>query len=301
MRSLLPVLKHSQFLLLASVVMTACYASTVNDGSPGGASGRPGGSSSANAVPGGASGLPCEVVSALSKCTTCHSATPTSGAPMALVTRIDLMTASAADPNVSNAARCVVRMQDAKSPMPPSGIAAKADVDAVSAWVSAGMPEGSCMTQPAAPDPAFSGPVVCTSGMPNGPTKDGWTMNPGLACNACHAKDAPDKVLAWGGTVYATGHEPDQCVGVGSIAGATVVIADANGTELKLPVNSSGNFGMFADDPKATVLVAPFSARVEQGGKVRAMSRKLAKGEGDCNGCHTVAGTNGAPGRIALP
>jgi hypothetical protein len=149
-------------------------------------------------------------------------------------------------------------------------------------------------------DPAFSGASICTSGK-KGPTGAGLSMNPGTACNACHKTQAANRVFAWGGTVYATGHEPDQCVGVPSTAGAVVVITGANGKEVKMPVNGGGNFGIYARDAKAMALTAPFSARVEQGGKVRAMSTPLKATDGDCNGCHTEAGSQGAPGRIALP
>ena len=68
---------------------------------------------------------------------------------------------------------------------------------------------------------------------------------------------------------------------------------DANGATLTLPVNSAGNFA------SVTPLAFPVKAEVHANGKVRAMATPQASG--DCNSCHTQAGANMAPGRIALP
>ena len=43
----------------------------------------------------------------------------------------------------------------------------------------------------------------------------------------------------------------------------------------------------------------PFTAKVTHQGRERAMT--TTQTSGDCNGCHTQAGANGAPGRITLP
>jgi hypothetical protein len=45
--------------------------------------------------------------------------------------------------------------------------------------------------------------------------------------------------LQIGGTVYPTGHEPNDCYGATS---AAVEVTDANGQVTSLPVNESGNF-----------------------------------------------------------
>jgi hypothetical protein len=147
----------------------------------------------------------------------------------------------------------------------------------------------------------FNADPTCTSNKMSG-TATGPDMRPGEACNACHSKRAPSKVMAFAGTVYPTGHEPDQCLGVGgTAAGIEVVITDSANKELRLPVRASGDFEIYARDPKATALKAPFHVRVEQDGKTREMGRVLAAGEGDCNSCHTAIGSNGAPGRITVP
>ncbi len=154
---------------------------------------------------------------------------------------------------------------------------------------------------PDADDPAFTGPSTCTSGRV-GTNQVGFDMLPGQACNACHRTRAMRFLMGFAGTVYPTGHEPDTCVGVdGEARGTRVVVTDAKGQELVLPVRASGNFAALRSEPSVTRLTGPFGIRVEEGGRVRRMQRTLVAGEGDCNGCHTEQGTNGAPGRIAAP
>jgi hypothetical protein len=147
------------------------------------------------------------------------------------------------------------------------------------------------------PDP-FAGPSVCTSGK-TFTGRQGDNMRPGEACVACHKAQRVPRLFAFAGTVYPTGHEPNDCVGTteGTLA---VIITDVNKKEVSIPVNAAnnGNFSLLT-----TTLTAPYSVRVENTstGKARAMSRTLAAGEGDCNSCHTETGTNSAPGRIVAP
>jgi len=115
-------------------------------------------------------------------------------------------------------------------------------------------------------------------------------MDPGRACISCHASsfEAPKFTIA--GTVYPTGHEPDNCYGTSSVS---VGITDANGTTMTLTPNASGNF-------YSTAAVAfPIQAKVVAGGKERVMTG--AQASGDCNSCHTQTGANMAPGRIVVP
>ena len=60
-----------------------------------------------------------------------------------------------------------------------------------------------------------------------------------------------------------------------------------------VPVNTVGNFSTRAR------IVPPFKVKVTSGAKERVMAGALTAG--DCNSCHTVAGVNGAPGRIMAP
>jgi mono/diheme cytochrome c family protein len=46
-------------------------------------------------------------------------------------------------------------------------------------------------------------------------------------------------------------------------------------------------------------LALPYTAKVVQNGKTRAMG--AAQTSGDCNACHTPTGANGAPGRVTIP
>ena len=143
-----------------------------------------------------------------------------------------------------------------------------------------------------APDP-FQAAAACTSGTT-------WTrgdagsshMNPGRVCIACHStNDGP--TLAIAGTVYPTAHEPDLCYGEDGANGVAVVITGADGQTLTLTPGSSGNFDWGGS------VAFPYRAKVTYMGRERAMSGMQTTG--DCNGCHTQTGANGAPGRILLP
>lgn len=72
-----------------------------------------------------------------------------------------------------------------------------------------------------------------------------------------------------------------------------VVIKDAAGRVVELPVNAAGNF--FHKEP----LSPPLEAKLVGPGQELAM--KLPVPTGDCNSCHTERGAAGAPGRIFLP
>lgn len=120
------------------------------------------------------------------------------------------------------------------------------------------------------------------------------TMRPGEACINCHSSnpEAPTFVVA--GTVYPTAHEPADCNGSNSNGTAKVIITDATGMEHSVTVNSAGNFML-----QGASIPLPYNARVEVGTMTRAMG--ASQTSGDCNGCHTESGVNGAPGRIMLP
>jgi hypothetical protein len=109
-------------------------------------------------------------------------------------------------------------------------------------------------------------------------------MRPGDACGNCHS-------FFIAGTVYPTAHEPLLCDGTSSPT--TVIITDASGATTDLTTSSVGNFY------SNTVVQTPFTAKIYYNGLVREMTTPQVNG--DCNSCHTEAGTNGAPGRIMLP
>jgi hypothetical protein len=138
-----------------------------------------------------------------------------------------------------------------------------------------------------APDP-LSFPARCTSGETwNGVTKD-QNMRPGESCPTCHAN------FELAGTLYPTGHEPNDCDGVdGLTTAATIVVTDATGLVITLYPNMVGNFFT------SVTVTPPFHAKVVFNGTERAMT--AAQTIGACNSCHTQTGANGAPGRITLP
>jgi hypothetical protein len=126
--------------------------------------------------------------------------------------------------------------------------------------------------------------------------KDSPLMNPGRSCVQCHAElndptHAP--LYTFAGTVMLAEHEPDDCRGQG---GMTVVLTGADGTEWTATGNSAGNFWL---DPGVPIAL-PYTARiVDRAGNERVMLTALE--DGDCAGCHTAAGANGAPGRLIAP
>jgi hypothetical protein len=140
----------------------------------------------------------------------------------------------------------------------------------------------------------FAAPPICTSmtlwTMGSNPSP---LMQPGQPCIACHKgySETPSYVIA--GTLYPTAHEPDECYGTNGNGGAIVVITGSDGASISLTPNVAGAFTY-----EGTVAV-PYAAEVRYRGRVRAMIQTQVLG--DCNGCHTQAGTNLAPGRILTP
>lgn len=249
--------------------------------------------------------LPCEVAETLvTQCGSCHGAVPAGGAPISLVTRADLLRPSAVDPALTYAERSVVRMRAATSPMPPAGTRVPDPaIAALEAWIAAGSPAGACTVE----DP-WSTPVTCTSGRT-------WTrgndespeMHPGGTCVSCHDTMARERRFWLAGTVYPSAHEPDECAGADTGGAAIVEITDAEGRVYTMRPNRAGNFYLLrptdedvqAGGALAPAFTPPYTARVLQDGRERAMLTPQT--EGECNACHTVSGAMGAPGRIVLP
>lgn len=139
---------------------------------------------------------------------------------------------------------------------------------------------------------AYATPVVCTSQKTwTGGNRESPLMHPGNACISCHSQGEGPK-FALAGTLYPTAHEPNDCNGT-SASGASVIVTDANGTDHTLTPNAAGNFYVSGSIAK------PYRARIEYQGRTRAMAS--AQSTGDCNSCHTEAGSQGAPGRLMLP
>lgn len=187
------------------------------------------------------------------------------------------------------AQRCLERIKSAASQMPPlpASAATATEISMFTAWVTAGAPPGECSSGSGG---GLGGPVVCSSGTTwTGGNRESPLMHPGVACINCHASgEGPRFRIA--GTVYPTGHEPDDCNGA---TAASVEVTDATGKVTSLPVNPAGNFYTQA------AIAFPIHVAVVANGARRAMAG--APPTGDCNTCHTQDGANQAPGRIALP
>jgi hypothetical protein len=292
----------------------ACYDSGLDLDAPPPQGGSGGGGS------GGAThgdGLPCDVARLLNDaCLACHADPPRGGALGALVTRADLMSPAPGDADITRAEDSLARMRDAAAPMPPEGLLPATAVEPLERWIGEGMPEVACGDMLVPPDDPYGTPLVCTSGRfwTDGDEGD-EEMRPGHACIACHQDPPKDKdrgkkgeddddggddddddddipLYAIAGTVYPSAHEPNDCYGVDDQL-VYVLVTDANGTEAVLASNEAGNF--FTEAP----LVPPFRVRVTRGAEARAMSKPAP--HGDCNVCHTEAGSEDAPGRIMSP
>lgn len=314
-------MRHAIFLLgsiaVALAAAAACSSETedtevVTDGGtndvitamPGVDSNAPSGPE-APAGTGGNTGLPCDVQAVLeNRCIACHDGTR--AVPM--LTYGDLAKKSSVDPTKTIAELALIRMQSKTSPMPPPpAVGPEADEIAIfDAWAKAGFPKEtkSCTDPPpdggtmdagplldgAAGDGGDAGPLCASGVLWNQANAPSPLMNPGLACNACHQiNGGPNLRVA--GTVYTALNERDLCYGKPNLV---VRVTAADGKVFDLPVNNAGNFFLDKMNPKA-----PYRAMVIDGQKTRAMQGTVTSG--DCNSCHTQAGRNGAPGRIAAP
>jgi hypothetical protein len=145
---------------------------TVSGGAPG-AAGVSANTAGAASIPGATAAgtaaavpaneiLPCNVSQALaSHCQTCHAATPIGGAPMPLVTFVDLHKPAVTQPTVKVYQLVQTRIHDQMRPMPPIDVLPAADLSALDTWLKAGALTGSsadatCVIEP--PTPVVSNP-----------------------------------------------------------------------------------------------------------------------------------------------
>jgi cytochrome c553 len=254
----------------------------------GSAVGGGGGSTSSD---GGVDGLSCDIAAILtSKCISCHGATLAGGAPWPILTRGQLGEI-APGWAVTKAERSLVRMQ--AQTMPPGGGNTPAELTAMSTWISAGMPAGTCGSVDAGPAPT----TCATNASWTGGNRGSTNMNPGMACLACHKALGDGPAAYFMGTIYPAPHEKNTCY-AHPPSGTVVEIIGANGTVLTLPVSlTSGNFMSNAVSAGVTM---PYTARVKNAaGRTTVMTTPQTNG--DCNTCHTEQGNSGAPGRITWP
>lgn len=160
---------------------------------------------------------------------------------------------------------------------------------------------------PAVDVPAADVPPVvvppCVSGVRWTMGNEGSSaMNPGQACVACHVRERSDGPRVIGGTVYAQPMQVDDCNGVRGTGSAYVEATDATGRTFRMTINSAGNF--YYNQRTAVVMPLRGVTVVAPSGQRNAMDGDAP--HGDCNACHTLAGTttvaggDPAPGRILL-
>ncbi len=239
----------------------------------------------------GGSALPCDVAQALASCQGCHGSPPAVGVPFSLVAYSDLTQTSPTYSDQTVAQRAVARMGDPNIPMPPHPLdpSPQSDIDTIQAWINAGYPGGSCTPPTGATNPYDTPENACTNGKST-VTYGSNLMRPGDACMRCHGSN-----FSIAGTVYPSAHEQTLCNG-SNAAAATIVITDANNQTVTLHPNSAGNFYSY------TNIAMPYTVKLTYNGNERDMTGLVtAPTNGDCNSCHTMDGTNGAPGRIMLP
>jgi mono/diheme cytochrome c family protein len=218
------------------------------------------------------------------RCWACHGETPTAVGVPSLMNVAAFMAPARTDPSQAMGAVALARMQSTTSPMPPPpATAATADeIAVISGWVAAGYLTGTGCSP------------ICTSGTTWREGNEGSAeMNPGMACIQCHTASDEGPQFPIAGTVYPTLHEPDLCDGAPPSSRARVVITGADGRTQTLEPNGAGNF--YSEIRAA----APYRAKVVTSAGERVMTAPQTSG--DCNSCHSLAGANGAPGRIMLP
>jgi hypothetical protein len=290
---------------LASVAVSTaagCHGSdaSTSDDADGGGTGAAG--------TGLATGLPCDVQALIeNRCIACHDG---SGAPPALLDYATLTAPSNKDPSKSRAVVAVELMKGLAMPPRPAVPPAPDEIASFEDWVNAGTPRETkpCTDRPPPAPPKPVGPdggaldaggiPGCTSGqLWDGGNSPSPLMHPGNACNACHQVSGGPN-LRFGGTVYPTGHEPNDCNGAAPPPQLNVTVTDSKSRTFTMAVNEAGNFLLDVTGGGAPPR-APFRASLSDGTKTRSMNGSVTSG--DCNSCHTVAGANGAPGRIMAP
>jgi hypothetical protein len=167
---------------------------------------------------------------------------------------------------------------------------------------SAGVDAGSGPTAevpiPGAPDAGPPPALVCTSNRfyatDDGEEEGSASMRPGGQCVGCHRRTGDGPELLFGGTVYPTLFERNDCNGA-PLAGGSVELTDGAGVVVSAPINNAGNFFTRLN----AAFAFPARVRVLASGRERRMLSPAP--HGDCNVCHTERGASGAPGRVLAP
>jgi hypothetical protein len=148
-------------------------------------------------------------------------------------------------------------------------------------------PDASTIQQfDAATGPQIDAATAAACEQPNPTIPDG-KHNAGQACLNCHSASGGAPPFTIGGTLYATK------TGVGAIQGATIIVTDANGVDIKLTSGTLGNF--YSTVPMAY----PIKVKASLCPDTVPMFASVTS-PGDCNagGCHAL---NAPSGRVHLP
>jgi hypothetical protein len=179
------------------------------------------------------------------------------------------------DPTKNEAQLSLARMQNAASPMPPSGVAPAADVTSLQSWINAGYPKGSCEggTAPPPPPPPES---VFMGALPYKAQTGSNSHNAGQDCIGCHQHAGSFTI---GGTVYDGSGNP--------VSSAEVRVVDANNMAFSVYTGSNGTFH------SSTSFAAPAHIGVRDATHTVDMVTALQSGPqtpapsgGACSGCH---------------
>ncbi len=255
------------------------------------------------AYEGSIGGLPCDVATVVrTRCASCHRTPLAGNATMPLTTWAELTAASPS--GASYAARSLLRMKDAASPMPPGAKLPAAEIAAFEAWVNGGAKTGTCSADAGVPM------VTCL-------TKQSWAtanryfedpeMNPGLACRSCHdgqnfkgqnpsLRSKRTLLFYFAGTIYADQNQKDFCYSNAPTDTRVEIIDNTGRVQLTLtPFPTSGNF--YSDRLTTAPAWLPYTVKVKRNGVV-VSEMTTPQMNGDCNICHTELGEQGAPGRV---
>ncbi len=165
-------------LLLLAAIGTACGETVSIDAPAAAGAGGPDDKVPIASPIAAESGLPCDVAKVLGdRCTSCHGAQPTFGAPMALTSYDALVAPAPSDKAKKVYERVGARIHDDARPMPqpPNPRLSVAEMAVLDGWIAKGAPksDGTCFV--ATPDGGAKPTLDCSPDMKLQATKP-WTM-----------------------------------------------------------------------------------------------------------------------------
>lgn len=208
--------------------------------------------------------------------------------------------------------------------MPPAGAVSTSELALVRAWIADGAPDDCAGVPPPPPPPPLepggdisdhigNASVVAgfTDRVPSGVTgtcstdqywqfgdAESSRMHPGRACLACHQAEGEGPRRGFLGTVVQAVDDSNDCRGVGDVR--VDILDDGDGSVLATTTtNNAGNFIIESSTLCTQTSCPPYRVRLTLDGRTRDMLTPQTSG--DCNTCHSAAGTDGAPGRIVAP